>query len=50
MNFVMMAGLRSYPRYVLVTEKLAKRCYLKEINKIDNLKNLYLYQLIVIIS
>ena len=28
----------SYPRYVLVTEKLAKGCYLKEINKIDNLK------------
>ena len=28
----------SYPRYVLVNEKLAKGCYLKEINKIDNLK------------
>lgn len=28
----------SYPRYVLVTEKLAKGCYLKEINEINNLK------------
>ena len=28
----------SYPRYVLVNAKLAKGCYLKEINKIDNLK------------
>ena len=28
----------SYPRYVLVNEKLAKGCYLKEINKIDFLK------------
>ena len=28
----------SYPRYVLVTEKLAKGCYLKEINRLDNLK------------